>query len=68
MKILNAQQIRELDAFTIENEPVSSFFLMERASQALSYGLSVISMSANLFLFFAEKEITVAMDLLFPEF
>ena len=34
MKILNAQQIRELDAFTIENEPVSSFFLMERASQA----------------------------------
>jgi hydroxyethylthiazole kinase-like uncharacterized protein yjeF len=34
MKILNVSQIRELDAFTIENEPISSLNLMERASQA----------------------------------
>ena len=32
MNILNAQQIRELDQFTIENEPISSIDLMERAS------------------------------------
>lgn len=32
MKILNASQIRELDAYTINNEPVSSIDLMERAA------------------------------------
>ena len=32
MKILTAEQIRELDKFTIENEPISSFELMERAA------------------------------------
>jgi hydroxyethylthiazole kinase-like uncharacterized protein yjeF len=34
MKILNVCQIRELDAFTIQNEPISSLDLMERASNA----------------------------------
>ena len=34
MKILNAEQTRALDAFTIQNEPVSSLDLMERASLA----------------------------------
>ena len=34
MKILNASQIRELDAFTIKNEPIKSIDLMERASLA----------------------------------
>jgi NAD(P)H-hydrate epimerase len=34
MKILSAEQIRELDRFTIENEPVSSINLMERAATA----------------------------------
>ena len=34
MKIFNAEQIRALDAFTIQNEPISSLDLMERASQA----------------------------------
>lgn len=34
MKILNVNQIRALDAYTIENEPVSSLDLMERASKA----------------------------------
>jgi hydroxyethylthiazole kinase-like uncharacterized protein yjeF len=32
MKILSADQIRALDAFTIHNEPISSIDLMERAS------------------------------------
>ncbi|MBT8196592.1 MAG: NAD(P)H-hydrate dehydratase [Bacteroidia bacterium] len=33
MKILSALQIRELDAFTIEHEPIKSIDLMERAAQ-----------------------------------
>ncbi|CAG4993873.1 Bifunctional NAD(P)H-hydrate repair enzyme Nnr [Dyadobacter sp. CECT 9275] len=37
MKILNVGQIRDLDAFTIENEPVSSVNLMERAAQAFCW-------------------------------
>ncbi len=32
MKILNATQIREADAYTIENEPIASIDLMERAA------------------------------------
>jgi len=36
MKILNANQIRELDAYTIQQEPVSSVDLMERASLAFA--------------------------------
>lgn len=32
MKILTAAQIRQLDAYTIEHEPISSYDLMERAS------------------------------------
>lgn len=34
MKILSAQQIREADQFTIEQEPITSIDLMERASMA----------------------------------
>jgi NAD(P)H-hydrate epimerase len=34
MTILTAQQIRELDRFTIENEPISSIDLMERAASS----------------------------------
>lgn len=34
MKILSTQQIREADAYTIENEPIASIDLMERASRA----------------------------------
>ncbi|MDW3194172.1 MAG: NAD(P)H-hydrate dehydratase [Cytophagales bacterium] len=34
MKILTAEQIRAADAYTIENEPISSIDLMERASLA----------------------------------
>ena len=36
MKILSAQQVRELDAFTIANEPITSIDLMERAARAFS--------------------------------
>lgn len=36
MKILNSKQIREADQYTIQNEPISSIDLMERASYALS--------------------------------
>jgi ADP-dependent NAD(P)H-hydrate dehydratase / NAD(P)H-hydrate epimerase len=34
MKILSAEQIRQLDAYTIEQEPITSIALMERASLA----------------------------------
>lgn len=34
MKILSAAQIKELDAYTIANEPITSIDLMERASMA----------------------------------
>ncbi len=36
MKILSTRQIRELDAYTIEHEPVASIDLMERASLAFT--------------------------------
>ena len=35
-KILSREQIREADAFTIKNEPISSIDLMERASNAFT--------------------------------
>ncbi len=35
MKILSAIQFKEIDTFTIENEPIDSIDLMERASKAL---------------------------------
>jgi ADP-dependent NAD(P)H-hydrate dehydratase / NAD(P)H-hydrate epimerase len=34
IKILNTKQVKELDAYTITNEPVASIDLMERASRA----------------------------------
>lgn len=39
MKLLTGLQIKELDAYTIEHEPVSSLNLMERASQALAQAI-----------------------------
>ena len=36
MKILTATQIRELDKYTIEHEPIKSIDLMERAARALT--------------------------------
>ena len=34
MKIFSAEQLRQIDAYTIENEPISSHNLMERAARA----------------------------------
>lgn len=48
MKIYTAAQIREIDAYTIANEPISSINLMERASTAFArkfmerWGTSVV--------------------------
>jgi len=36
MKIFAATQVREIDLYTIENESIESFFLMERAAAALT--------------------------------
>jgi NAD(P)H-hydrate epimerase len=46
MKILSSSQTRQADAFTIENEPVSSINLMERAA---------LGLVQQLFLHFAEN-------------
>ena len=37
MKIFTAEQIRQLDAYTIQNEPIASIDLMERAALAFAY-------------------------------
>ena len=39
MKILTGEDIRQADLHTIENEPVSSLDLMERAAAALAEGI-----------------------------
>lgn len=36
MKILTAAQLKEIDAYTMEHEPISSIDLMERASRAVA--------------------------------
>src|SRR5688572_25024877 len=36
MRILNTKQIRDLDAWTIQHEPIASIDLMERASRAFA--------------------------------
>lgn len=41
MKILSAGQLKELDRYTIENEPVASIDLMERASMAVADEIAV---------------------------
>ena len=40
IKIFPTIQLKELDAYTIENEPVSSIDLMERASRALALAMT----------------------------
>ncbi len=39
MKIFTGAQIRELDQYTIEHEPISSLNLMERAAKALTHAI-----------------------------
>ena len=36
MKILSATQLKAMDAYTIEHEPITSINLMERASRAVA--------------------------------
>ncbi|MBQ9094488.1 MAG: NAD(P)H-hydrate dehydratase [Prevotella sp.] len=40
MKIFTSKQIHELDAYTIEHEPISSIDLMERAAKALTMAIT----------------------------
>ena len=40
MKIFTSAQIKELDRFTIENEPIPSIDLMERAAKALTRAIT----------------------------
>ncbi len=40
MKIFTNAQIHELDKFTIENEPISSLDLMERAAKTLTNAIT----------------------------
>ncbi len=40
MKIFTSAQIRELDKYTIENEPIKSIDLMERAAKALTRAIA----------------------------
>ena len=52
MKILNTQQIREADQYTIANEPIESIDLMERASKAFFDALKkLIKKQDNLHIF-----------------
>lgn len=40
IKIFPTREVKQLDAYTIENEPIASIDLMERASQALTKAIS----------------------------
>jgi NAD(P)H-hydrate epimerase len=42
MKILSAEQIKELDKFTIEHEPITSIDLMERAANKFAEAVSAL--------------------------
>jgi NAD(P)H-hydrate epimerase len=46
MKILSAKQIRELDKFTTQNEPISSYDLMERAASECFAALEMLETQA----------------------
>ncbi len=52
MKILNAEQVRAWDKYTIDNEPISSIDLMERAALEFTYWLtSLYDSEKNIFVF-----------------
>ena len=42
MKIFTSAQIKELDKYTIENEPISSINLMERAAQTMARAITEV--------------------------
>ena len=52
MKILSAEQLRELDKYTIEHEPVASIDLIERAAGKVYDGLSqLIKLNQTIYVF-----------------
>jgi ADP-dependent NAD(P)H-hydrate dehydratase / NAD(P)H-hydrate epimerase len=52
MKIFVSSQIRQIDEYTIEDEPVASFDLMERAAgQILKWCLEKVERSGKIFIF-----------------
>ena len=53
MKILTCTQIRELDKYTIEHEPIKSIDLMERAAKALTRGITSVWSSDTQIVVFA---------------
>ena len=53
MKVLTATQLAQLDAYTIEHEPISSLDLMERAAHALTEAITSISKTDSNFVVFA---------------
>ncbi len=55
MKILTAKQIKEADAFTIKNEPISSIDLMERAAKACALRIAEITHPDSSFIIFCGK-------------
>lgn len=55
MKILSAQQIKEADKRTIENEPISSIDLMERAARACLFRILRLSDDEHEYLIFCGK-------------
>ncbi len=42
MKIFTSEQVRRIDAYTIENEPIASIDLMERASRQLAAWITTV--------------------------
>lgn len=52
MKIFSARQIKDIDSYTVVNEPVSSINLMERAAVALATSIIGSYPQANRFLIF----------------
>lgn len=55
MKIPTAAQMREADAFTINNEPISSADLMERAATACAKRIAEITARTSRYLIFCGK-------------
>ena len=55
MKIFSAAQIKKWDAFTIQNEPVASIDLMERAAKACYNWLIEKNLAQNHFKIFCGK-------------
>lgn len=53
MKVLSSEQIRRADAYTIENEPIRSIDLMERASKAFIRELFGVSAEEQHYVVFA---------------